>query len=220
MITSYQKNFLASVFNLMNSMIGAGVLALPYVLSRSGILPFFITATVVGVATWYSSTLLLDIARETNLNTLEQIAEKAYGKLGRGLAVFAIFQHCFSGVLAYCKVILAELPEVISTIVNWGSEEKANDKFHLGDYVDSRALLALVLVFVIFPVAALKHIRFLGTPSSMGMVMMYFLGFIVVYKMLILSRGEADMTTIYPGFTFPKSENGTHQLQTCEATKC
>lgn len=199
-------------------MIGAGVLALPYVLSRSGVFPFFITATVVGGLTWYSSTLLLDIARQINQNTLEQIAEKAYGKLGRGLAVFAIFQHCFSGVLSYCKVILSELPEVISTIVNWGSEKKTHDKFHLADYVDSRALLALVLVFVIFPVAALKHIRFLGTPSSMGMVMMYFLGFIVVYKMFTLSCGEADMTTIYPGFTFPTSENGTHELQTCEAT--
>ena len=115
MISSYQKNFLASVFNLMNSMIGAGVLALPYVLSRSGTFPFFVTSTVVGVLTCYSSTLLLDAAKQVNVNTLELLSQEAYGKTGRNLAVFAIFQHCFSGVLSYCKIILLELPEVINT---------------------------------------------------------------------------------------------------------
>lgn len=223
MISSYQKNFLASVFNLMNSMIGAGVLALPFVLSRSGMLPFGITATIVGVLTFYSSTLLLDTAKEVKINTLEGLSEEAYGKLGRNTAVFAIFQHCFSGVLSYCKIILLELPEAIDAIaINIGNLGNNGDdsekKFHLDNYIKPEVLLALVLIFLIFPVAALKYIRFLGTPSSMGMVIMYILGFIVVYKMFTLSCGETDMTKTYKGFEFPKSVNGTHELQTCEAT--
>ena len=195
----------------MNSMIGAGVLALPAVLSSSGIFPFFVTSSIVGVLTFYSSSLLLDTAKQVKVNTLEQLAEEAYGKVGRNVAVFAIFQHCFSGVLSYCKIILLELPEVINTIVNWGKGVD-EEKFHLDSYIDSKVLLALVLVFLIFPIAALRYIRFLGTPSSMGMVIMYFLGFIVVYKMITLTCGETDMTMNYESFEFPKTENGTKSV--------
>jgi hypothetical protein len=46
--------FVISVFNLMNCILGGGLLALPHAIAKSGYVLFFLLFGIMAICTWYS----------------------------------------------------------------------------------------------------------------------------------------------------------------------
>ncbi|XP_010604702.1 sodium-coupled neutral amino acid transporter 5 isoform X2 [Fukomys damarensis] len=82
-----------------------------------------------------------------------------------------------AGVVAmssYLFIIKSELPLVISTFLNKGSE---GDWFLNGNY-----LIIIVSVLIILPLALMKHLGYLGYTSSLSLTCMLFFLISVIYK--------------------------------------
>ena len=57
--------FLLSVFNLMNAIIGSGLLGLSYAMAQLGIFIFFLLFVTVAIFGFYAIVLMLDVCEKT-----------------------------------------------------------------------------------------------------------------------------------------------------------
>lgn len=102
MISKNTKKLLVAAFTLTGTIIGAGILGLPYVFSQAGFLSglfwlFFITAVIL-----YVSLSMGEIALRTReKKMLSGYAEKYLGKNAKKITAFAVIFGIYSALLAY-----------------------------------------------------------------------------------------------------------------------
>uniref|UniRef100_A0A8D2ALG8 Solute carrier family 38 member 6 n=1 Tax=Sciurus vulgaris TaxID=55149 RepID=A0A8D2ALG8_SCIVU len=132
-----------SVFNLMNAIMGSGILGLAYVMANTGILGFSFLLLMVALLGSYSVHLLLSMCIQTAMSS-------------------------------YLLIIKTELPAAIS-------------EFLTGDYsgswyLDGQTLLIIICVGIVFPLALLPKIGFLGYTSSLSFFFMVFFALVIIIK--------------------------------------
>ncbi|XP_066464300.1 solute carrier family 38 member 6 isoform X2 [Eleutherodactylus coqui] len=132
-----------SVFNLMNAIMGSGILGLSYAMANTGLIGFSILLLIVALLAAYSIHLLLCLCIRTAMSS-------------------------------YMFIIKSELPATISGFL-------ADD--HSGAwYLDGRLLLVITAVCIVFPLALLPKIGFLGYTSSLSFFFMVYFAIVVVIK--------------------------------------
>jgi len=96
------KKFWATAFTLTGTIIGAGILGLPYVFSKSG---FFIGVAwilILGAILIFINLLLGEVCLRTKEKyQLAGYAEKYLGKWAKGIMFFAVIFGIYSALLAY-----------------------------------------------------------------------------------------------------------------------
>lgn len=96
------KRFLSTAFTLTGTIIGAGILGLPYVFSQSGFLIglmwIFFFGFVITLTMLYLSEVSL---RTKGTHQLPGLAEKHLGRTGRNIMIFAMMFGLYSSMLAY-----------------------------------------------------------------------------------------------------------------------
>jgi amino acid transporter len=96
------KKFFATAFTLTGTIIGAGILGLPYVFSKSG---FFIGAfwlILLGFVMLFVNLCLGEVSLRTKkIHQLPGYAEKYLGKSGKVIMFFAVIFGIYSALLAY-----------------------------------------------------------------------------------------------------------------------
>lgn len=96
------KKFWAATFTLTGTIIGAGILGLPYVFAKSGYLTGLFWLLFLGVIMIYSILCLGEVALRTKeVFHLPGYAKKYLGDWGRGIMFFAIIFGVYSALLAY-----------------------------------------------------------------------------------------------------------------------
>ncbi|XP_060030868.1 probable sodium-coupled neutral amino acid transporter 6 isoform X3 [Erinaceus europaeus] len=132
-----------SVFNLMNAIMGSGILALSYVMATTGILGFGLLLLMVALLASYSVHLLLSMCIQTAMSS-------------------------------YLFIIKVELPAAISEFLSGD---------HSGSwYLDGQILLVIICVGIVFPLALLPKIGFLGYTSSLSFFFMVFFALVIIIK--------------------------------------
>ena len=84
-------------FNLTYSMINVGLVGIPYVAYQAGLPIFMISILLCVIFSIYTTTMVLEMANDVNVRTLEDLAEKAFGP--RGFFITCIAQIIFSLLL-------------------------------------------------------------------------------------------------------------------------
>jgi tyrosine-specific transport protein len=96
------KKFLSTAFTLTGTIIGAGILGLPYVFSQSGfligLLWIFFFGFIITLTMLYLSEVSL---RTKGTHQLPGLAEKHLGKAGRNIMIFAMMFGLYASLLAY-----------------------------------------------------------------------------------------------------------------------
>jgi amino acid permease len=94
-----------STFNLVSTIIGGGILSLPYAFSAAGYVlgPIFLLIAAFGSD--FSIYILVSCARRTGAKSYEEVCQYAFGKNLRTLTVFVLFVLCLLASVAY--VVLA-----------------------------------------------------------------------------------------------------------------
>jgi len=170
--------FFISVFNLMNAILGSGILGLSYAMSQLGVVLFFVLLTFVACLCLYAIHLLLVLCEQTKVKAYERLGIKALGSFGKYLAATCILLQNIGAMSSYLFIVKYELPNVMKTIIGPNSE---NLWFTNGNY-----LVILVTLCVIMPLASLKNIGFLGYTSGFSIsCMLFFTGVIVSKKFSI-----------------------------------
>ncbi|MXQ87378.1 hypothetical protein E5288_WYG001580 [Bos mutus] len=164
-----------SVFNLMNAIMGSGILGLAYVMAHTGILGFSFLLLIVALLASYSVHLLLSLCIQTAVTSYEDLGLFAFGLPGKVifflLAVFKILKGTMS---SYLLIIKTELPATIS--------EFLSGDYSGSWYLDGDTLLIIICVGIVFPLALLPKIGFLGYTSSLSFFFMVFFALVVIIK--------------------------------------
>uniref|UniRef100_A0A3Q3X1Z7 Amino acid transporter transmembrane domain-containing protein n=1 Tax=Mola mola TaxID=94237 RepID=A0A3Q3X1Z7_MOLML len=172
----------SSVFNLMNAIMGSGILGLAYAMASTGIVGFCILLSVVASLAAYSIHLLLKLCDQTGINSYEDLGAKALNKPGKVT------------MSSYLFILKSELPEAINGFLN--SESTGN-----AWYEDGRLLLILITLCVVLPLSILPKIGFLGYTSSVAFLfVLYFVVVVVVKKWSIPCPLPHNVTTLSEAF--------------------
>ncbi|CAL8286866.1 unnamed protein product [Lota lota] len=171
--------FTACVFNLMNAIMGSGILGLAFAMANTGIVGFCILLLLVCSLAGFSIHLLLKLCDQTGINSYEDLGEKALRKPGKILVGLTILTQNIGAMSSYLFILKSELPATISSFLSPGSMVSAW-------YEDGRLLLILVTVCVVLPLALLPRIGFLSYTSSLSFFfMLYFMVVVIVKKFTI-----------------------------------
>jgi tyrosine-specific transport protein len=96
------KKFLATMFTLSGTIIGAGILGLPYVFAKSGFLTGLFWIVVLGAVMMFTNLALGEVTLRTRgVHQLAGYAEKYLGKWAKRIMFFAMLFGIYSALLAY-----------------------------------------------------------------------------------------------------------------------
>lgn len=168
-------SFSSCVFNLMNAIMGSGILGLAYAMTNTGILGFCLLLLLVSGLASYSIHLLLKLCDQTAITSYEGLGFQAFQKPGKILVASTILIQNTGAMSSYMFIIKTELPAAITSFL---SPEPSGNPWYLSGWV----LLMLVMFCVVLPLAMLPKIGFLGYTSSLAFVFMLFFTAVVVIK--------------------------------------
>nr|XP_025856303.1 probable sodium-coupled neutral amino acid transporter 6 [Vulpes vulpes] len=152
-----------SVFNLMNAIMGSGILGLAYVMAHTGILGF---SERVSTHKWEREYL--------TVTSYEDLGLFAFGLPGKVMVAGTILIQNIGAMSSYLLIIKTELPATISEFLSGD---------HTGSwYLDGQTLLIIICVGIVFPLALLPKIGFLGYTSSLSFFFMVFFALVIIIK--------------------------------------
>ncbi|XP_030340498.1 probable sodium-coupled neutral amino acid transporter 6 isoform X4 [Strigops habroptila] len=140
---SHGSSFGFSVLNLMNAIIGSGILGLSYSMANTGIVGFSILLLIVASLASYSVFLLLSMCTQTAMSS-------------------------------YLLIVKSELPGAVAGFLS----EDENGSW----YLDGRLLLLITSVCIVFPLALLPKIGFLGYTSSLSFFFTVYFALVIMIK--------------------------------------
>ncbi|KAK9964327.1 hypothetical protein ABG768_005515 [Culter alburnus] len=167
-------SFMSSAFNLMNAIMGSGILGLSYAMANTGIIGFSILLLVVSSLAVYSIHLLLLLCDKTGINSYEALGEKAFNRPGKILVACTILIQNIGAMSSYLFILKSEMPAAITGFMNTETSGKW--------FENGVTLLILVTVIIVLPLALLPKIGFLGYTSSIAFLFMLFFTVVVVVK--------------------------------------
>nr|XP_020668858.1 probable sodium-coupled neutral amino acid transporter 6 isoform X1 [Pogona vitticeps] len=168
------SSFGFSVFNLMNAIMGSGILGLAYAMAKTGIIGFSVLLLIVAALASYSVFLLLSMCIHSAVTSYEDLGLFAFGSPGKVLVASTIIIQNIGAMSSYLFIIKSELPGAIAGFLSGD---------HSGSwYLDGRLLLLITSICIVFPLALLPKIGFLGYTSSLSFFFMVYFALVIVIK--------------------------------------
>jgi len=165
----------SSLFNLTNTIVGAGVLALPFAFRSTGVILGTIVLFGVFLLIQYSIQLLITCTKYTKASTYHGIAQAAYGKKGVTVTHIAIFITTFGTMTSYL-VIIGDMVAPIIGLFMGGTNDDYCSLFSARQFPITLAL------FVVIPLSCLRNIDSLSYTSLLAVASVLYLLVVVVYK--------------------------------------
>lgn len=160
-------------FNFINSIIGAGIIGLPFAFENTGIFMGTILLYLVAVLVQYGVAGLVQRGAKAKCDNYEELCEKIIGLTGSRVLVFFMFLFAYGAMIAYLMVIGDTVPKVFTEI-------------------DAESILAnrtwVILLFAclfILPLCLLKDMSSLANTSVLSIVS------VVVIVITVAIRGPA-----------------------------
>lgn len=168
-------SFASSVFNLMNAIMGSGILGLAYAMANTGIVGFCLLLVLVSTLAAYSVHLLLKLCDQTGIKSYESLGEHALHLPGKVLVGCAILIQNIGAMSSYLFILKSELPEAIKGFIKTENTGTAW-------YEDGSILLIIITFCVVLPLAMLPRVGFLGYTSGLAFLFMLYFTVVVVIK--------------------------------------
>lgn len=178
-------NVLSSCINLCNTIIGAGVLSLPYALAANGSLFGVMIMAFCGLASGFGLYLLVkctDFHGKDVLATYYSCAKLAFPKWPWLAFVIdtIVFIKCFGVAVSYLIVIGDVMPDVARYFLE---EDGSSDMEESDNILLSRQFWILLFAIFIVPLAFFKRLHQLRFTSLLGLLtILYLFVLVVVYK--------------------------------------
>eukprot|EP00730_Choanoeca_flexa_P017253 TRINITY_DN8285_c0_g1_i2.p1 TRINITY_DN8285_c0_g1~~TRINITY_DN8285_c0_g1_i2.p1 ORF type:complete len:449 (+),score=61.81 TRINITY_DN8285_c0_g1_i2:224-1570(+) len=151
-----------SVFNLANSIIGAGILSLPFAFSLTGwgLGAIVLVLTVAGAD--FTIRLLLKCGEASQRRTYEGVAEAAFGRKGVWFVSVAVILLNIGALTAYFVILGDVLPPL------WHKAVKSDDFVH-GDRMERFWCTGVVTLVILVPLGLLKSVSNLAFTSTLSL---------------------------------------------------
>lgn len=118
-VPTKQSSILGASSNLVNSIVGAGIIGIPYALRMSGLVAGTLLLLLVAIMTDKSLRLLIEQAyfhpklRKLNVRTYEELASYPFGTMGSGFVLSGMFVMAYGAMVAYLLIIKDTIPTML-----------------------------------------------------------------------------------------------------------
>ncbi|KAJ9573587.1 hypothetical protein L9F63_009041, partial [Diploptera punctata] len=163
-----QSSLPLASFNYINSIIGSGVIGIPYALHQAGFGIGLILLVLVAVATDYSLVLMIRSGHLSGAFSYQGLMEAAFGKPGYILLSFLQFIYPFIAMVSYNVVVGDTLTKVLIRLTGISP----------GSLLSHREIVvAFATVFITAPLCLYRDIAKLAKISFLSLV---FISFILI----------------------------------------
>ena len=186
-----------SVTTLCNATLGAGVLSLPYAISKSGIIIGTLLLTFAALCTHFSITLLVEAMHKSKCKSYEEMTFTYYGKYFLILVECCIIVFCLGTNTAYIIAVGDMLEQTLLT--------------YFEDSIPSSVLNRNTLMIgfwgcIMFPVSLCQRINSLRYASFLSTVVTYLLIFAIIYHSIkFMVDDSSDQSDKYSVKLWPDS---------------
>eukprot|EP01083_Nonionella_stella_P049420 131702_1 len=163
-------------FNFINSIIGAGIIGLPFALAECGFILGVILLFLVALICDYVARILVETGVKQNKHNFEVLADHLLGPKGYYAVVVSMFLFAFGAMVAYLVIIGDTVPMVFSHVF---SESHP--------LASRRVCIVLFGILLIFPLCLLKSMANLAWSSSLSVLSVA----VIVVAIVSQAPGEA-----------------------------
>ncbi|XP_052803329.1 putative sodium-coupled neutral amino acid transporter 11 [Mya arenaria] len=150
-------------FNFINSIIGSGIIGIPFAMKQAGFGLGLVLLIVVACVTDYSIILLIEAGKLSNTNSYQDVMLVACGRPGFYLLTFLQFAYPFIAMVSY-NVIIGDT--VTKIIVRLGGEHIANTVLGSRQFI----IFLMTLLFTL-PLSLYRDIAKLSKWAFLSLVM-------------------------------------------------
>ncbi|KAH7923402.1 hypothetical protein BV22DRAFT_1120845 [Leucogyrophana mollusca] len=156
---------LDSVANMANSILGAGIIGLPYAVSQAGfVLGVFLLVALCGVTDWTIRLVVIN-AKLSGRNSYIEIMNSCFGSSGRAAVSFFQFAFAFGGMCAFGIIIGDTIPHVVRSLF---------PTLHtipvLSIFTNRKFIIILCTLCVSYPLSLYRDIHKLSRASGLALL--------------------------------------------------
>ena len=191
---SRQSSLSSSIFSLVSTIIGGGVLSLPYAFSQCGLVFSFIFLAVIAVASDFSIYILISASRrQRSSSSYPGLIRCAFGPRASALCLVLLLMLVYTAVVAY----LILLRDMIGPLVEWLSPVDL-ELTARGD-----RLCFLFVILCLSPLCLLRSLHGLRYASVLSVATVCALGVVIVTQSTRSTAAIASLSL--SSFMYPPS---------------
>ncbi|XP_077131265.1 putative sodium-coupled neutral amino acid transporter 11 [Ranitomeya variabilis] len=179
--TKFSSNVFWAGFNLINAILGTGMIGLPYSMKLAGLPLGILLLFGVAFVTDYSMILLIRGGEMSGTSTYQALVSRTFGSPGYLLVSLLQFLYPFAAMISYNIITGDILPKIFQRIpgVTPGSI-----------LADRRFAILSTTVVITLPIALYRNMQRLGKVSLMSLV------FTVIVLLIVITRSSSLAATI------------------------
>ncbi|CAL8268660.1 unnamed protein product [Lota lota] len=164
-------------FNFINSIIGSGIIGLPYALNQAGLPLGLLLLVAVAVITDYSIILLIKGGNMSESSSYQALAHSAFGYPGFLLVSLLQFLYPFIAMVSYNITAGDTLTKVFQRIPGVGPDHMLAERHFV---------ISMATILVMLPLSLPRHIGQLGKVSLLSMVLTLIIFLVVMLRAVTL----------------------------------
>lgn len=150
------SSVLTASFNFINSIVGAGIIGIPYAIQRCGFVTGVLMLAFVAYLVYQSVTMLIDCGVKAKKLDFEELAEYLLGRTGYYAALVFMFLFAYGAQVAYLVVIGDTIPVVAELFLP--------DSI----FANRNITIALMSTLIVLPLCLLKDLSSLSWTSMLS----------------------------------------------------
>nr|ODN94981.1 solute carrier family 38 (sodium-coupled neutral amino acid transporter), member 11 [Cryptococcus depauperatus CBS 7855] len=170
-------SLLEAVTNMANSIIGAGIIGLPYALSQAGFLTGIVLLIALAFISDWTIRLVIVTSKLSGRDSYTETMHHCFGPIGAMAVAFFQFSFAFGGTAAFHVIIGDTIPRVVSSIF------PSLSSHHVFGWLFSRqAIIVMCTLFISFPLSLHRDIVKLSRSSSFALISMTIIVISVLFR--------------------------------------
>lgn len=169
----------SSIFTLISTMVGGGVLSLPFAFQQGGFIVTSVILLCVLMASTHGAFLIINSKRycQGKIKNVEDVAYIAFGNKGKILTQVVFIVSLFLYSVAYWILIADQITPIMVLLVGPHS------------FWSKKIIILTIPMLVIFPITLLKSLNSLRFTSILSVACVVFLAGVIIFKSVKNSFG-------------------------------
>ncbi|KAF9460695.1 AAAP amino acid permease [Collybia nuda] len=173
---------LDSIANMANSILGAGIIGLPYAISQAGFFTGLILLVILCGVTDWTIRLIVVNAKLSGRHSYIEIMDHCFGSSGRAAVSFFQFAFAFGGMCAFGIIIGDTIPHVIRSLFPQLYKIPI-----LRIFANRQFIIALCTICVSYPLSLYRDIHKLSRASGVALI-----GMLIIVISVIIEGPHAS----------------------------